>query len=599
MGNRPPRRGIWAAVAFAAAAFVLLSPLHAQNPDNLLIIVADDLGVDYVGCYKEGTTPPPTPHIDGLAQRGVLFRNAWANPSCSPTRASLLTGRYPFRTTVGRWIRHLNNSEPIGTVAASEWTLPELLDRAGGAYAHACVGKWHVHDVTHGSDAPRVLGGFDHFAGSLEGQIPSYTSWTRVVDGAAAHTTRYCTTQNTDDALAWIKQQNGPWMLFLTYQAPHIPYHAPPASLHTQNLSGLTPQSGHTPQNRPFYRAMVESLDTEMGRLFTQLGAGTMQKTNVIFVGDNGSVQRQAVAPFDPNRAKGTPYEGGINVPMIVAGPAVRSPGREVGALTVALDIFATALDLCGARPALPAHVQHDSVSLLPYLQNPTQAALRQFAFAEEFRGDTWPSPNQNGHAMVRNDRYKLIRRMTRGDELYDLQADPFERSNLLNGTLSSTQQQNHTALLNEIARLRSPRGKFVRYGQGGCQGSAGQPQISAVGTPSLGQSFSIQLSSAAAGRPAALVTGVSDATWAGATLPLDLGILGAGPQCRLDCSLDVLLFVATDNQGQAAIPLTVPQLNSLVGHSLFHTWLIDDPQAPGNPAGLVSSAGAASVLGL
>ena len=105
---------------------------HVRAPPRVdrLIIVADDLGVDYVGVYGEGSAPPPTPNIDGLAGRGVLFRNAWANPSCSPTRACINTGRYPFRTLVGRWIRHLNNSEPIGTLQEREWTLPEVLDSA-------------------------------------------------------------------------------------------------------------------------------------------------------------------------------------------------------------------------------------------------------------------------------------------------------------------------------------------------------------------------------------------------------------------------------------------------------------------------------------
>lgn len=131
--------------------------------------------MDYVGAYKEGTNPPPTPNIDALAQRGVLFRNTWANPSCSPTRACILTGRYPFRTYVGRWIRHPHHSDPIGTLAAREWTLPEVLDRAQIGYAHACVGKWHLGDASLGADTPRIYGGFDHFAGSLEGQIPDYS----------------------------------------------------------------------------------------------------------------------------------------------------------------------------------------------------------------------------------------------------------------------------------------------------------------------------------------------------------------------------------------------------------------------------------------
>ena len=169
-------------------------------------------------------------------------------------------------------------------------------------------------------------------------------------------------------------------------------------------------------------------------------------------------------------------------------------------ALTCAVDVFATALDLCGATAALPAHVVHDSVSLVPYLKSTTQTSLRKFAFSEEFTGNVWPKPNQNGHAMIRNDRYKLIRRMTSADEFYDLVSDPWETNNLLKGSLTTVQTQNHAALLNELARLRTPRAAFVPYGPGGCQGSKGVPVIAAQGTPALNSSYTIQLSNAAAG---------------------------------------------------------------------------------------------------
>ncbi|MCA8957542.1 MAG: sulfatase-like hydrolase/transferase, partial [Planctomycetes bacterium] len=541
------------AVAVAWGSFVLVAALAVAAPAqqrNLLIVVADDLGVDYVGAYKEGTNPPPTPNIDALAARGVLFRNAWSHPSCSPTRAAVLTGRHPFRTTVGRWISFPNNRSPeIGTLADEEWTIPEVLDRANSGYAHACVGKWHIHDYTFGLDAPRRLGGFRHFAGSLEGQIPNYTNWVRVVDGVAAPTTNYCTIQNTDDALAWIGRQTGPWVLYLTYQAPHIPYHAPPASLHTQNLTGLTPQpTTHTPANRPFYRAMVESLDTELGRLFTRIGAATLGRTNVVFLGDNGSVQQQAVAPFDPSRAKGTPYEGGINVPLIVAGPDVVSGGREVTALACSVDVFATALELTGSGGALPEHVEHDSVSLVPYLRNPNQSPLRSFAFSEEFTGATWPSPNLNGYAMVRDSRYKLIRRMTAADELFDLQLDPFESSNLLQRPLTPQETQAHAALLNEIARLRTPKAAVVPYGKSACLGQNGVPSLAARGVPALGASFELLLQGAAGGVAAALLVGVSMATWNGAPLPIDLSPWGGGSGCLIGSSGEAMAFATTSS---------------------------------------------------
>ncbi len=578
---------------------ILLSALHAQSSRNVLIIVADDLGVDYVGAYKEGTSPPPTPNIDALANRGVLFRNTWANPSCSPTRACITTGRYPFRTFVGRWIRHLNNSEPIGTIGAHEWTLPEVLDRAQSGYAHACVGKWHINDHSFGNDAPRTMGGFSHFAGSLEGQIPSYTNWTRVVNGNAQKTTTYCTTQNTNDALAWIGSQTKPWMLYLTYQAPHIPYHAPPAHLHTQNLAGLTPQSKHTSANRPFYRAMVESLDTEIGRLLTQLGSQVLSNTNIIFIGDNGSVQKQAVAPFDLNRAKGTPYEGGVNVPLIIAGPDVVTGGREVKALACAVDVFATALELAGAQTAVPSHVVYDSLSLVPYLKNPTQVAVRQFAFTEQFTGNVWPKPNQNGHATIRDDRYKLIHYYTRGDEFFDLLLDPWENKNLLSGTLTSAQQSAHVRLINEIARLRTPSAQFAIVGKSSCQGSAGVPSIATQGSPKIAATYTVEVHSAPLTAPAVMTFGLSMETWGALSLPFDLASIGAGPGCLVFTSGDASTSLTTSATGSASVSVAVPNQLSLVGRVLFHSWLLVDTPGAQNPIGVLSTSAVGAIVGL
>lgn len=579
-----------------ALALLLAASAHGQN---VLVIVADDLGVDYVGAYSEGTNPPPTPHIDALAQRGVLFRNAWANPSCSPTRAGLFTGRYPSRTYVGRWIGHWASPQVIGLLRDSEWTLPELLDRAGTGHAHALVGKWHLHDSRAHPDVPRSVGGFDHFAGSLEGQIPSYTSWTRVENGISAPTSNYCTTQNTDDALAWIGAQTGPWVCVLTYQAPHIPYHAPPAHLHTQNLAGLTPSSGHTPANRPFYRAMVESLDTEMGRLFATLGNGVLDQTDVVFFGDNGSVQRQAVAPFDPDRAKGTPYEGGINVPMIVAGPSVTAGGREVTALTCAVDVFSTVLELCGAQAAVPEFVEIDGVSLVPYLQDPAQPPLRQFAFCEQFNGTEWPAPNQNGFAVIRDDRFKLIRRYTAADEMFDLVADPFENVNLLTRALSPQAAASLSAMQAEISRLRTPAGAFTPYGTATCAGSNGVPTISATGTPRIGGNWSVDLASAAPSAAATLLTGLSAADWHGVPLPISLQTIGAGPGCALWTSSVATALVSTSAAGTGSVPFSLPAQIEFATERIYHQWVVLDPSAPLNPLGVVTTQGAASVIGL
>ncbi|MCA8965907.1 MAG: sulfatase-like hydrolase/transferase, partial [Planctomycetes bacterium] len=522
------------AVVFATAA-------AAQH--NVLIVLADDLGVDVVSCYGEGSAPPPTPNIDALAAGGVLFRNAWAYPSCSPARAAILTGRHPCRTLVGRWIAHPSNTNPaVGTIRASEWTLPELLDVAGSGYSHAAIGKWHMHDATFPVTVPTTLGGYGHYTGFLAGQLPDYYSWPRVAGGVEQTTTNYATVQQTDDALAWINAQTGPWLCYLAYNEPHIPFHVPPAGLHTRaNLSNAS-------SNREKYKAMIEALDTELGRLLTALGPAVVANTHILFLGDNGSVQNMAEAPFDPARAKGSPYEGGVNVPLIYKGPAVVGPGREVTALACAVDVFATVMELTGAQSAVPPWLAVDGVSLVPYLGNPQQAPLRTFAFTEEFTGNRWPSPNTNGHATVRNDRYKLIYRYTGTRELFDLVADPWETQNLLSGTLTAAQQQNYNALLGEISRMRTPLGRSTPFGAA-CAGSQGVPAIAATGTPRLGQLWRPSLLGAPAATFALLATGFSHTSFQSVPLPRSLVGYGAGPGCTQWVSLDSQLGAVTDAQ--------------------------------------------------
>jgi len=334
----------------AGSVFVLIFVLLGTAglcQTNTLIILADDIGVDTIGAYKEGASPAPTPNIDSLAASGVLFRNAYAAPTCSPTRATYHTGRYGFRTGVG-W--------PGQALPYSEFTLPEVLDH--GKIAHALIGKWHLAS---GNDpnSPN-LSGWSHFSGSIPGYFmggQTYFSWRKVVNGKENLVTNYATTENVDDALKWIKSRTGPWVVSLNFNAAHTPLHAPPGSLHTYNLAGKNPNR----EPIPFFKAMIQAMDTEIGRLLTSLGSSTLARTNVIFLGDNGTAGRTTEPPFQSNHAKFTVYEGGINVPLIVSGPAVASPGREEKALVCTVDLFHTIAELHGlnARSVVPATLRH------------------------------------------------------------------------------------------------------------------------------------------------------------------------------------------------------------------------------------------------
>lgn len=416
---------------------------------NILLIIADDLGVDKVAAYREHPDPPPTPNIDALAARGVLFRNAYANPVCSPTRATILTGRYGYRYGIGLVINYYRRRQPA--LPLDEMTIPKLLDRGTqGAYAHAAIGKWHLGSVNVGDARNPLLHGFEHFSGTLGGfrraANEDYFNWVKTVDGGQRRSGRYATSDHVDDALARIDAMPEPWFLWLAFNAPHAPWHAPPAELHTYELSG-DPNS--TPVEH--FHAAVEAMDTEIGRLLDSIDAAVLENTLIIFVGDNGTPRGLATPPFDRQRAKHTVYEGGVNVPLIVAGPPVSHPGSECGALINTTDLFATVADAAGfdAVDAMPDTRPLDSISILPYLRDPTKPSLRSWVYAERF-SPNGPFLRDSYQRMLRDKRWKLIERdgdSPRPDEFYDLKGRFKEGDDLLRGEMTDEQRRAYQRL--------------------------------------------------------------------------------------------------------------------------------------------------------
>jgi arylsulfatase A-like enzyme len=173
----------------------------------------------------------------------------------------------------------------------------------------------------------------------------------------------------------------------------------------------------------------------------------------VLFIADNGTPRQVTEPPFAREKAKGTVYEPGVNVPLIVAGPAVVGMPRENIELVSAVDLFATVAELCGVTVSGDLGPL-DSVSFVPYLSNPGHASLRSTVFTEEFDGSI---PNANGQAAIRDARYKLIRRYPQPgpEELYDLLRDPFEISNLIGGPLTREQRVAYHRLAAELEKLR------------------------------------------------------------------------------------------------------------------------------------------------
>jgi arylsulfatase A-like enzyme len=445
-------------LALAAAACLQSRPEPPSAPPteprpNIVLVIADDVGVDMVAAYGEAHDAPCTPVLDALAAGGVLFRNAWANPTCAPTRAQILTGRHGFRTGIGSVATHENPGLPL-----EEVILPEVLT----GYTSIALGKWHLANVAQGIDHP-VRSGFAEFRGTLGNPMDApwtippcaepqgFFEWAEVVDGVERCARGYLTSATADDALEKARSAPEPWFLYVSFHAAHSPLHAPPAELCKGSSPPCYCALSADAERRVQARAMVEALDAELGRMLAGIRARDPDAI-VIFVGDNGTAQGISTPVdgcFDPLRSKGTLYEGGINVPLIVNGPDF-VPG-EVDALVCATDLHATLARLA----AVPSHAE-DSVSLEPYLFG-DRTPRRATVYAEFFYPNEIPTPTFVHHRAIRDARFKLIRKTdsaVTSDELFDLDTDPCELANLLPTEPGTFAHERYERLRIELAAL-------------------------------------------------------------------------------------------------------------------------------------------------
>lgn len=469
---------------------------------NILFLVMDDVGIDQMKIFGYGgANPPKTPNIDAVALAGIRFRNNWAHPTCSASRASFFDGRYSIRTNVLTAITSddLANSQ----MSPYEYSTPKLLQKKN--YVSAMFGKMHlsgsqVNTATNpfGNDVYRKLG-WDHFEGFLDGgpypidttaggiggpsgntnvygcgYIPSLASNSSIgADSGACYTDAgascevlstatlaepgkaclerggildpnqtcqspmpsninfntqnayytgnwvinnedgttttlppadprgrsYRTVQEADRTIAWVNQQKTagkPWMATIGFSAIHDPVQAPPAHIipdSSTDTNGFNCNT--TAEDRVLTTQMIEGIDHEIGRVLVETGLASYKddgslnyhpkKTNtvVVIIGDNGTWTTGVKAPFDPTRAKGTPYQTGVWVPLVVAGPMVKNPGRQVSHMTNATDLFNLFGEVAGidVRKAVPKSHVLDSRPLMPYLTNPKQSAIRKINF--------------------------------------------------------------------------------------------------------------------------------------------------------------------------------------------------------------------------
>lgn len=408
---------------------------EAQNPPNILLIIADDMGLDATPGYEIGSIKPTMPNLQNLIDSGIRFNNVWSYPTCTPTRSSILTGKYGFRTKV------LNVGDVLSTQEQSIQKYIEL--NSPTSYSNSVIGKWHLSsDENHPSEM-----GIDYFAGLLSGTVQSYTNWNFTKNGNTVTSDEYVTTKFTDLAIDWVSEQNDePWFLWLAYNAPHTPIHLPPSSLHSQG--DLSPDQTSIDENPlPYYMAMIEAMDSEMGRLINSLSQEEKENTIIIFIGDNGT-SRDVAQDYNTSRVKGTVYQGGINVPMIISGNSVSRINQSENALISTVDLFATIAELTGSN--LPEI--NDSKSFKDLFTN-VEADSREYVYSEI------GLDSGNSDYTIRNSTHKYIRFEDGSEALFNLSANSFERPNLLSENqlpLSSTDSLVKIDLINAFQNIQN-----------------------------------------------------------------------------------------------------------------------------------------------
>jgi N-acetylgalactosamine-6-sulfatase len=429
------------------AAFVGLIGLFAQTDaegqqakahprPNIIVFLADDLGIADLGCY--GAKDIRTPHIDRLARDGVRFTQFYSNgPECTPTRTALLTGRYQQRVGglecaigiggVGRYddAARLAGQHQLG-LPASETTISKLLKDAG--YATALFGKWHLgyedHFTpnAHGFDVALYGqgGGMDYFHHVED--PPSYTPVLRL-NGKPIQRKKYFTELVADEAVMWLQQQRNekPFLLYVPFTAPHAPYQGPADDMATPLPADSTRWKQGSADPR-VYAAMIESMDQAVGRILETLNRVNLsEQTIVVFTSDNGGTR--SARPFPYRGFKGQTFEGGIRVPCIVRWPGVLKAGTESAHPAATFDLTASFAAAAGVKAPRP----FDGIDILSHVANDTAPPARDL-FWRQRRGDrTWKG--------VRSGASKYVSE-TVGDkiteQLFDLSRDSSENNDLL-----------------------------------------------------------------------------------------------------------------------------------------------------------------------
>jgi arylsulfatase A-like enzyme len=401
------------------------SSFAAPPPPNFLIIFADDLGYGDVSTYHPSDCH--TPNIDKLAAEGMLFQNMRANCTvCSPSRAALLTGRFPDRVGVPGVIR-TNPEDSWGYLAPGIPTIGNELKKVG--YHTAVIGKWHL-----GLEAPNTPNerGFDLFHGFLGDMMDSYTTHLRQGHNYMRRNAEVIDPKGhaTDIFAGWAAdyfreraKEKQPFFLYLTFNAPHFPVEPP-----EEWVAKVKARAPQLDEKRAMNAALVEHLDDRIGQLLAVLKeTGLDQNTVVAFGSDNGGSLPHA-QNNDPWRdGKTSHYDGGLRVPFMVRWPGHIKAGSRSDYAGLNFDLFPTFLELAGVKPASDI----DAISLVPILNGGTlDTPQRDLYFVRREGGAAYGGKSYE--AIIRGE-WKLMQNTPYSPlELYNLKNDPQEKTNLV-----------------------------------------------------------------------------------------------------------------------------------------------------------------------
>jgi len=418
---------------FLLLALFCSLPVSAAQRPNVILVITDDQGYGPVG--RHGHPWIRTPHLDALYDRSVRFTRFLVSPTCSPTRAAIMTGRHPLKNGVSHTILERERLTLEATI------LPQVLKTAG--YTSGIFGKWHLGDEDPYQPHKR---GFDeafiHGAGGI-GQAyncscadaPGNKYFDPVIrhNGSFVKTSGYCTDIFFTAALGWIKavkDKDAPFFAYITTNAPHGPFIAPPSN--TKRFTDL----GFGGRQAGFY-GMIENIDENMGRLQDKLEEWKLsENTILIFMSDNGMTGGGGGRP-GKDLAKGYPFfnagqkglkgsvdEGGVRVPFFVRWDGRYAP-RDISRVSAHIDILPTLAAVAGAK--LPPN-QVEGRSLLPLLLGQKIRIPDRYLFSQKARWPTGSEPDKHqwNNFAVRSDRYRLV-----GSQLFDLLADPGQKTDV------------------------------------------------------------------------------------------------------------------------------------------------------------------------